>query len=266
MSDTEQKESVATVDRLTVLNGGEAHVTDISQWSPGVNEGQPAVFSNNAYLIQHGDDWVLWDTGLEDDLINISGGKVVAHDVRGILTKTLASQLDEIGVKPEDITHIAFSHAHFDHVGNSRYFPNATWYVQRAEYYAMFGPDYQKYGFIPSLYETMRNNRIVVVGDNYDLFGDGSVRIFSTPGHTPGHQSMLVRLPKLGAVMLSGDVAHFQCNFCCRRVPTFNADAEQTKQSMDKVDAIVKAEGAQLWINHDAEQNAAIPHAPEWIE
>lgn len=99
-----------------------------------------------------------------------------------------------------------------------------------------------------------------------DPNNDDSVRIFSTPGHTPGHQSMLVRLPKTGPVMLSGDVAHFNCNFCCRRVPTFNADAEQTKQSMDKLEAIVKAEGAQLWINHDTEQNATIPHAPEWIE
>ncbi|MCJ1455779.1 hypothetical protein MMC28_006135 [Mycoblastus sanguinarius] len=254
-----------TVDRLAVLTGGEAHVTDISQWSPGVNEGKPMLFSNNVYLIKHGNDWLLWDTGLQDDLIAIPDGKVVVHGVRGVVKKTVASQLQDLGVKPEEISHIAFSHAHFDHIGNSRYFSKAKWYVQQAEFDAMFGPDYAQYGFIPDLYKTMRDNLVVVTGDEYDVFGDGSVTIFSTPGHTPGHQSLLVRLADRGPVMLSGDMAHFWDNFCCRRVPHMNVSEKQTKESMDRVDAIVRAEGAELWINHDWEQNQKIPHAPEWI-
>ena len=255
----------ATIDRLAVLNGGEAHVTDISQWSPGVNEGKPMVFSNNAYLIKHGNDWLLWDTGLQDDLIEIPDGKTVVHNVRGVVMKTVASQLQGLGVSPEEISHIAFSHAHFDHIGNSRYFSKAKWHVQEAEFDAMFGPDYAQYGFIPDLYKTMRDNLVVVTGEEYDIFGDGSVTIFSTPGHTPGHQSLLVRLAERGPVMLSGDVAHFWDNFCCRRVPYMNVSESRTKESMDKVDAIVHAEGAELWINHDWEQNQTIPHAPEWI-
>jgi N-acyl homoserine lactone hydrolase len=266
MNGSAKSETPSTVNRMTVLNGGEAHVTDISQWSPNVNVGQPFVFSNNAYLIQHGDDYLLWDTGLDDEMIKIPGGKVVAHDVRGIVSKTLDEQLQEVGVKPEQITHIAFSHAHFDHVGNSRYFSSAVWHVQQTEYDAMFGPDYQQFGFIPELYECMRNNRLNIVGDRYDVFGDGSVIVYSTPGHTPGHQSLLVRLRHYGPVMLSGDVAHFHNNFCCRRVPLFNFDKPRSIRSMDLVDEIVKAEGAQLWINHDNEQNATIPHAPEWID
>jgi N-acyl homoserine lactone hydrolase len=266
MTDDVTKDTpTGTIDRMTVLNGGEAHVSDISQWSPGVNVGQSAVFSNNAYLIQHGADLMLWDTGLDDSMIDIPGGRVMAHDVRGIVTRTLASQLEEVGVSPEQVTHIAFSHAHFDHVGNSRYFSRATWHVQRFEYDAMFGPNTTQLGFLPELYETMRNNPVNMLGGHHDVFGDGAVVLHATPGHTPGHQSLLVRLPDRGPVVLSGDVAHFHQNFCCRRVPLFNFDKPRSVDSMNYVDALVAREKAELWINHDKAQSETIPHAPHWI-
>ena len=130
---------------------------------------------------------------------------------------------------------------------------------------AMFGPDHTRYGFIPSLYASMPDNPIEIVDGDHDLFGDRSVQIISTPGHTPGHQSLLVRLRETGPVVLSGDVAHFQENFRYRRVPSFNADHAQTLRSMDRIDALLQAEGAVLWINHDAGQSAAIPHAPDAV-
>lgn len=255
----------AAVERMFVLNCGEARVSDISQWSPGINVGKPMTFSNNCYLIQHGNDWMLWDMGVPDDWVRTPEGVVGSPGVRGIVNRTLASQLDEIGVKPDDVTIIALSHAHFDHVGNTRLFPRAKWYVQKTEYQVMFGPEYKKFRFMPTLYATLRNNPVVMLQGDRDIFGDGSVRILSTPGHTPGHQSLLVRLPKTGLVILSGDVAHFEENFINRRVPTFNADAKQTRQSMNKVDAIVKNERAQLWINHDVTQSARIPRAPRAV-
>jgi N-acyl homoserine lactone hydrolase len=258
--------AAASVDRLTIFDGGEAHVTDISQWSPGVNVGKSAVFSNNAYLIAHGDDYMLWDCGLDDSMIDIAGGKVMAHDVRGIVTKTLASQFDEIGISPDQVTHIDFSHAHFDHVGNSRYFPRATWYVQRLEYDAMFGPNTSQLGFLPELYNTMRQNPMKLLNGKHDVFGDGSVVIHATPGYTPGHQSLLVRLANHWPVVLSGDVAHFHKNFCCRRVPLFNFEKPKSVESIDYVDKLVVDERAELWINHDMAQSATLAHAPRWID
>ena len=253
------------VQRLYVLYCGEAQIPDVSPWSPGVNVGQAAVFSDNCYLIQHGKDWMLWDSGYPDSLADTPGG-VVGPRSRALRSKTLAAQLAEIGVAPAQISHLAFSHTHGDHVGNANLFTAATLFTQQAEYDAAFGPEPGKFGFAPASYEKLRANPMVKLNGDADVFGDGSVRILATPGHTPGHQSLLVRLPKTGAVVLSGDMAHFAENFTARRVPSFNFNAEQSRQSMDKVDAIVKAERAQLWINHDAKQSATIAHAPRFIE
>lgn len=105
---------------------------------------------------------MVWDTGLDEELIDVAEGRVVAHDVRGVVTRRLSDQLADIDVDPASVDHIAFSHAHFDHVGNSRLFPSAKWYVQRDEHRAMFGDDYPEYGFVPELYATMAENRTTV--------------------------------------------------------------------------------------------------------
>ncbi len=90
----------------------------------------------------------------------------------------------------------------------------------------------------------MSHNPTEILDGNHDVFDDGSVRILSAPGHTPGHQSLLVRLPETGPVVLSGDVAHFHENFSHRRVPSFNADHAQSLRSMDRIDAVIRAAGA----------------------
>jgi glyoxylase-like metal-dependent hydrolase (beta-lactamase superfamily II) len=105
----------------------------------------------------------------------------------------------------------------------------------------------------------------LIEGDK-DLFGDGSVTILSTPGHTPGHQSLLVHLEKTGYVMLSGDAVHFQSNWDNRRVPGFNADKEQSSASMEKIARVLADTHAQLWINHDKPSSDARRHAPEFYD
>jgi len=99
-----------------------------------------------------------------------------------------------------------------------------------------------------------------------DVFGDGSVLIVSTPGHTPGHNSLLVHLPKTGWLLLSGDAVHFKDNWDNRRVPSMNVDAGQTTASMQHIADLLEQYRAQLWINHDAPQTAQIRHAPEYYE
>ena len=254
------------VQGLYAFYCGEASIPDISPWSPGVDVGKPMEFSDNCYLIRHGDDWMLWDAGFADALVDTPEGVVGARNMRSKRTRTLASQLAEVGVSPGQVRLIAFSHTHADHVGNSRLFPTATLYIQQAEYDAAFGPEPARYGFVPSVYETLRANPVVKLNGDVDVFGDGSVKILSTPGHTPGHQSLLVRLPKSGPVVLSGDLAHFESNFVNRRAPAFNFDVEQSRRSVDRIAALLDAERARLWINHDAKQNAGIAHAPAFVQ
>ena len=263
---TDKLTTATPVERIYALDGGIAEVADASIYSPGIDIGKPLSLSCNAYLIRHAGQWILWDTGTGDELVHVPGGRIIAHGIRGVVTRTLKSQLDEIGVDPMDIATLILSHAHFDHVGNARLFPKAKWIVQRKEHDAMFGSDFADFGYSPEMYETLRGNSIQIVEGDHDVFGDGSIRIVSTPGHTPGHCSLAVRLPRSGVVILSGDVAHSERNFIHRRVPSFNFDAGQTRASMDKIERIVRAEEARLWINHDTQQSSAIPHAPQWVE
>jgi N-acyl homoserine lactone hydrolase len=101
---------------------------------------------------------------------------------------------------------------------------------------------------------------------DHDVFGDGSVTIISTPGHTPGHQSLLVRLPKTGGLLLTGDAVHFKDNWENRRVPDFNTDSTQTLASMQRISGILAKEKAQLWINHDKVQSDSLKFAPSFYE
>jgi len=259
------REGSPGVQRMYVFDCGINQTKDLSRWSPGVNIGVAFEFSDNCYLIQHAKGLMLWDSGLSDRIAESPDG-VTRGVIHSLVPKTLASQLASIGIKPEQIKYLAFSHTHSDHVGNANYFTSATLYMQEAEYDAAFGPDSAKFGFDNSLYDKLRANPVVKLHGDYDVFGDGSVVILSTPGHTPGHQSLFVRLPRRGGVVLSGDATHFQDNWVNRRVPANNFDKEASVKSMDKLAAFMTANNAQLWINHDKAQSSGIPKAPAFVE
>jgi N-acyl homoserine lactone hydrolase len=250
--------SAAGVDKLYVLYCGEIRGADQSRWSPGVNVGVPIELSDNCYLIHHDKDWFLWDTGLDDGVAakpdGLTGANGALHMKRA---KTLASQLDALGVKPADIKGMAISHTHPDHVGNIELFPQTMLYVQKAEY------DWPGEGGVPRF---KPEHPVTKLEGDHDVFGDGSVVILSTPGHTPGHQSLLVKLPKTGAVVLSGDAVHFKDNWDNRRVPGMNFNKEETLASMQKIADTLAKEHAQLWINHDKPQSDAQKKAPDYYE
>lgn len=262
------REQQTGVQRLYVFNCGDSTVADMSRWTPGANVGKPGAFSANCYLIRHARGLMMFDSGINDNVATMPKGfqrsKIAPHYV---LKKPLRIQLEELGVDPKQVTHVAFSHTHGDHVGNANLFANALFHIQQAEYAVAFGPDAAtKWNFEVTSYDKLRGARTVMLDGDHDVFGDGSVVLIATPGHTPGHQSLLVRLPKRGPVILSGDMVHLQDNWTHRRVPSFNYDQAQSLKSMEKVAALMAKTGAQLWINHDKAQSDAIPKAPQYIE
>lgn len=258
----------ANVDRMYVLECGHSVTPDVSaNWSPGVNVGVAREFSDNCYLIRHRGRWLLWDTGMADGIADKPEGVTVANGLLKLFVRNpLRAQLQQLGLAPEDITDLALSHFHADHAGNANLFTRATLYVQKAESDAAFGPDAGRFGYVPALYERLSGNTRRELNGEFDVFGDGAVRILPTPGHTPGHQSLLVRLPRRGPVILSGDMVHFEENWTHRRVPSRNFNADQTRASMQYVAMLLEAEGAQLWINHDKAQSDAMEKAPAPVE
>ncbi len=224
-----------------------------------MNVGVPIDFSDNCYLIRHSSEgYLLWDTGITDRLAALPQGQPVPPLKQvWYRRQPLIAALAAIGVKPADIHYVAISHLHPDHVGNVDAFPDATLIMQKREWDAAMAAPQKP--FSPE-------HKTELLDGDKDLFGDGSMTVLSTPGHTLGHQSLLVHLSKTGYVLLTGDAAHFQSNWDNRRVPGFNADREKTLASMDKLARIAAEKHAQVWINHDRPSSDARRHAPEFYE
>jgi len=252
--------------RLYVFNCGTIDVLDVSVFQPGIGKGERKTLTNSCYLVVHPKGTLLWDAGLPDALVQTPEGKTFMNTFVLRVSKTLAAQLKEIGYAPETISNLGISHMHGDHVGNVDLFPRAMLLMQKEEYEAAFGPEPGKYGFDPAAYSTLRSNPVKTLEGDYDVFGDGTVVIKRMLGHTPGHQTLYVRLPKTGNIFLSGDLVHYTDNWVHKRVPSFNFDKERSIKSMEETEQFLKANHAILWIQHDLEQNAGIKHAPAYYD
>ena len=244
--------------RMYVLDCGRLLAKDQSRWTPGVNVGQPRELSNNCYLIQNARGTVLWETGVPDSVVEQKDGVTSPNGaVVWFRDKTLESQLASLGVKRDDITYVAMSHTHGDHVGNAKAFANSKILMQKLEY---------EFAMKSTPKPLNDDQNVELLSGDRDVFGDGSVTIISTPGHTPGHQSLFVKLPKTGAVILTGDLVHFQYMWENRIVPSFNFDRGQSLASIERVAKLVSGHKAQLWIGHDKDITAKLNRAPKFYE
>jgi glyoxylase-like metal-dependent hydrolase (beta-lactamase superfamily II) len=171
----------------------------------------------------------------------------------GVFTSTqkLLPQLAALGYKPADITFMAMSHYHSDHTANANEFAGSTWIVQEAERAAMFGATAPRMAQVANFSKLKDAKTIVVPNGDHDVFGDGTVVLKSTPGHTPGHQSLFLKFAKRGPVVLAGDLYHYPEERSLDRIPTFEASQDQTRQSRKAMEEFLKKSGSQLWIQHE---------------
>jgi N-acyl homoserine lactone hydrolase len=258
-------------DKLYRLDCGHSLANDESVWTPGENVGRSIQFSSTCWLIQHGKEWLLWDTGVPQSALNDPKGwstlpKLIVYH----LDKTITDQLAAIGLKTDDITYVALSHTHGDHIGNVRLFPNSTILMQRVEYTWISSPDgpndnvNQLKALARQLLGAPKHLKLLE-GDT-DVFGDGSVTLFSIPGHTPGSQSLLVHLKNSGFIILSGDVVHLEQNFENNTVPSLNTDKAASIASMGMVRQMMATYRAKLFINHDKAQSDTLKLLPAFYD
>jgi N-acyl homoserine lactone hydrolase len=246
------------LERMFVLDCGRLVAKDQSRWTPGVGVGRPRTLSNSCYLFQHERGTLLWETGVPDAVAGEQAGRTSPNGaVVWFRDRTLVSQLASLGVKPGDVTYVAVSHTHGDHVGNAGAFPKSTLLIQKLEHESATAASPKPF---PD------DQRVDLLAGDRDVFGDGSLTLLSTPGHTPGHQSLLVKLPKTGALLLTGDLVHFRQMWDERIVPPFNFDQGQSLASIERVRRLLAEHRAQLWIGHDADQSATIDRAPKFYE
>jgi N-acyl homoserine lactone hydrolase len=258
--------------RLYVFDCGTLK-TVLSRFNLQPNEVASQDLSVSCFLIDHPQGKLMWDVGAVPDEEWMGGASEVQHHLvlpdsserNLILKKHLLPQLAELGYSPADITHLAFSHYHWDHTANANAFARAKWFVRGVERGAMFGD--KPVNARPSTYAALRDAETVIINeDEYDVFGDGMVVLKAAPGHTPGHQVLYIKLPQTGGVVLAGDLYHFPESRTLKRITTFEFDPQQTPRSREVIEAFLQTTGAQLWIQHDYIGNSRLKKSPEYYE
>jgi glyoxylase-like metal-dependent hydrolase (beta-lactamase superfamily II) len=208
-------------------------------------------FVFSCYLVKHGEDYLLWDTGHAMTAPNVAP-KV-----------SLVDLLAKLNLKPDQIKYVGISHYHADHTGQVASFPKATLLIGKKDWEAITAPKpAEGVNYKPFESWIKGDGKVEPLALDKDVFGDGSVIVLRTPGHTPGHQSLLVKLPKMGAVVITGDAVHFRENYESDGVPAFNYDRAETVASIERLKKIASNLKATVIIQHDARDIEKLPAFP----
>ncbi|WP_435159413.1 N-acyl homoserine lactonase family protein [Amycolatopsis sacchari] len=221
-----------------------------------------------AFLIEHPKGLVLFDTGIApeaiDDPESLYGAEMAAGlGIAGTADQRIDRQLAALGYKVSDVTHVVSSHLHFDHAGGHHLFPMAAHYVGQGELeFAHFPDPIGAFCYMPDQLQRTKNfDWRVVPGVDHDLFGDGSLIIYSMPGHTPGELSLKVRLASR-TFILTGDAVHLRAALEQEYHFPIDHDTKSSLRTLRRLKRLRESEDATLWITHDPDDWAAYGHAP----
>ncbi len=238
---------------VAVLDCGTITISNLDAFSStGDYAGQADEFTDTCYVVHHPKGILLWDLGVPGILKE--AGPVVQDIFTVSLNATITDQLADYDLTPADIDYVSVSHSHFDHIGQVDQVQGATWLVHQNELDVMIPAD----GSVPqtsadqiALFNAFKNLKREAFTGEKDVFGDGSVVIFETPGHTPGHTSLQLMMPESGPILLTGDLYHRSESRALNRVPRFNTNEEQTMASMAAFEARAASLGAKVIIQHE---------------
>lgn len=223
----------------------------------------PREMVGSCVLVGHSEGWLLWDAGLSKAIME----KPLHNEEFGVtlsMNTSIESQLQAIGLTPKDITYLTFSHTHFDHTGQANDFADATWIWQKAEKeFATKNPDTMVVD--PATFSKYTSVKETIINGDHDVFGDGTVRLLATPGHTPGHQVLLVTLPS-GKWLFSGDLYHQKDSRKKQLIPSFNVNRADTESSMHRIERIAKNYKASLFIQHEKNDIKKLPAFPDYLK
>src|SRR5580704_18143047 len=251
--------------RLYVIDCGTLDIPDTTPYRFKKEELAQPMMSAPCFLVAHPKGTLMCDTGpVPDSNFKPGGGPATMRYATA--TKPLTARLAEIGYAPSDITYLALSHFHWDHVGDANLFAGATWLTPKAERDVMFS-DPPSPRTEPANFSALKNSKtIFITTDDYDVFGDKTVIIKAAPGHSPGHQVLFLHVKKTGPVVISGDLYHYPEERKLHKIPTTEFNGDQTVASRATIEAFLKQTHAQLWIQHDAIGNAKLKKAPAFYE
>jgi N-acyl homoserine lactone hydrolase len=220
------------------------------------------------FLVVHPKGTLMWDVGtIPDDDVSLGGKPYALNSTAvAVVTRTLRGQLAAIGYRPADITYVAVSHAHKDHTANLNQFTGSTWLTPRAEREFMWKPDNERVE--PRFFSALEKSKWVAVDrDEYDVFGDGAAMIKAAPGHTPGHQVLVLNLKSPGRVMIAGDLYHYPAERTGRRAPPDNEfNVAQSAASRVRIEEYLSRTKTAIWIQHEWAQIARLKKSPEYYE
>jgi N-acyl homoserine lactone hydrolase len=251
--------------RMYLFDGGQINGLDPALFNFKPEEVQETDFVVVSELIVHPKGILLWEAGaVPDEKLPADGSPF--SEGPAVVTQSLASQVAAVGYDIDDIDFFAMSHLHSDHNGNANAFAGAKWIVQQADRDMMFAGQEVRVMVASQFSALQTADSLILNNEDYDVFGDGSVRLIAAPGHTPGHQVLLVNLADYGPVLLAGDLYHYPEEIATGRTPTFEYDPATSAISRAKIHALLLQTGAKLWIGHDKATHAALKFAPEYYE
>ena len=219
------------------------------------------------FLITHPEGNVLFDTGPHPEVFkNPSrwGGLAKAFMPLGDETSGVVDQLKKVGMTPHDIRYVVSSHLHFDHCGGNVFFNESTFLVSKNDMACAGNSEFEGKGYFRADWDQPLTYR--EIEGELDIYGDNSLLIVPMPGHTLGHQILLVRLKKQGAVILSGDSVPCSENYVHGAVSRNNMDNDGAVKSIQKLHELVDRENAFLIHGHDPSQWETIKQAPDYYE